>query len=96
MLRKTNYWGYNCAQQESLADVNTINAYFTSVSTDPQYSSQVIMDELDSKLRLGFPSGSPQVPIAQYCQHDITVRLAMIKKTATVADEWDHCEYCTP
>ena len=69
-----------------MGDVNTINAYFASVSTDPQYSSQSIMDELDRQLRLSFPSESPQVPIAQYCQHDITVRLAKIKKTANGAD----------
>ena len=86
MLKKTNNWGFRCAQQESLDDVNTINAYFVSVSTDPQYSSQAIMVELDRQLRFGFPSGSPQVSIAQYCQHDITVRLVKIKKTATGAD----------
>ena len=86
MLKKTNNWGSRCAQQGSLGDVNTINAYFASVSTDPQFSSQAIMDELDRQLRIGFPSGSPQVPIAQYCQHDLTVRLAKIKKTATGAD----------
>ena len=44
------------------------------------------MDELDRQLRFGFPSGSLEVHIAQYCQHDITVRLAKIKKTATCAD----------